>query len=218
MIVSTSERIVCRLLIGLACLMTLQASPVHAATKLYGLAFQRTYAYVDPRLGTVSLFEEIGLIATPTGTFTYDDVSNQVTSFIINSRISVPGSVLDITSDVRSILDSNQGCDLRCFVNSMSGSDWNFSSSGGMSVEFSIPLNSSVTAPLYVGDPPFGGFSFGGIFTATAIPESATWALFLVGLGAIGISLRSVRRENEPGNYGDRPSVPLLSALSKQSL
>lgn len=167
------------------------AAPASAAIVSYGLVFTQTYNTYDERLGDPRQF-----LGRPTGTFTFDTTTNQLIGYGVE-----PGFVISTSSpntlnaQALALFAAAGPCDLACFIASINGQSW--SNDGGSSqtrvtINFGAPLSGSisVTAP-----GPQRFYSFGGITSVSGpVPEPGTWALMLIGFGAVGISLRLRRR------------------------
>lgn len=86
-------------------------------------------------------------------------------------------------------------------LNGVAGTVTNVSVSS-MAVVFDVPLTSGVQTLIINGrlNPPsgVGNASFGGNITLAAVPEPATWALFILGFGAVGAGMR--RRSSQVRN------------------
>ena len=71
---------------------------------------------------------------------------------------------------------------------------------GTFTLNFSSAKTTVSLSDLYVryqsvyGGDEWGGSAVGEVVTSNAVPEPATWAMMIVGFGAIGSTLRSARR------------------------
>jgi len=65
-----------------------------------------------------------------------------------------------------------------------------------------VSINGSLlgAAPFAIGGTPITVNASAGVFTITAVPEAATWAMMIVGFGAIGFGLR--RRARTAVSFG----------------
>lgn len=162
------------------------AAPARAAPVVYGLSFVGTEFFVDPG------FEEVlnSVQRDFTGTFTFDPVTNQ----LIGIDAAFTGAGRSFTGTAVSLFNAAQPCNLQCFIGSLESGSFSYRYSGGSgSLTFGSPLSGTAFVPLTGGA---GRVQFsvnGAIQVNGAIPEPGTWALMLLGFGAIGASLRRRR-------------------------
>lgn len=185
--------------LALAC----SSTAVEAQIVQYGVVFDRTYFWADPRLGTLEQFPR-NWVNPDGGHFTFDTDTDQLLSF--NALVMHALSYRDangqmiLTPDpvstlVIQLFDAAGPCDLQCFIDTLNASTWSNDWSGVASLELAAPLNGSVDG-YYPYDHPFG-YGFGGNVRVTGpVPEPATWAMMLMGFGAIGYALRRNRRRS----------------------
>jgi hypothetical protein len=126
------------------------------------------------------------------GTFTFDTTTNQLLSFAVS-----PGypTVDPLTPQVLALFAAAGPCDLACFIGAVNGTTFTTSSPGRLVstvFDFGAPLNG--TAGVGTAQGPSRGFSLQGILRVTnAVPEPGTWAMMLLGFGAIGWAVRRQR-------------------------
>lgn len=173
----------------LAAVAALWVQPANATVLEYGLRFDGTLTY-DPAY----VVPPMGFHSPYTGTFRFDTATNLLEKF--NAYLGVP--VPDFTADINEMLGRHPGCDINCFITAINGSGWSFESGpSGPNAMGSVQLsftgggfNEFLSQAAYMGNPPYR-FRAGGTYIVTGlVPEPATWAMMLVGFGAIGWSIR----------------------------
>ena len=126
------------------------------------------------------------------GTFVFDTDANQLLSF--DYRPGYPTS-FNAEPQILALFNAAGPCDLECFIGALNGST--FTSTSTLTnnitttVAFGTPLNGQLVyqAPFNVG---FASLS-GSLQVTGPVPEPGTWALMLLGFGAIGWATRRQR-------------------------
>ena len=169
-------------------ILCVHAVPANAATRVGSVHFAQTTSYVDPRLGDVLPYA----LFYPEGSFSFDTVTNRVTSFVVDGPRQNFSQPLNLTDEVNQLLQSNHPCGFGCFVEAINQGSWSYYAFGNgyLDIAFSTPLTGSVGGQVYDGSPPYT-LNFGGtLLVTTPVPEPATWALMIVGFGLLGNAFR----------------------------
>jgi hypothetical protein len=191
-----SGRNAMRLAMLLAAASALWVQPASAATVVYGLAFDRTYTFINPDHGGVGI--TLG-VRNPSGTFSFDTATNQLLSFDVDPGFP-PDQ--DFSSQVLGLFAAAGPCDLLCFIGSIDGSAWHTTISDYVALYkttlyFGAPLDGQAIAKGGPAELPFDIADIGGTYRVNGpVPEPATWAMMLFGFLAVGALLR--RRKRQP--------------------
>lgn len=173
---------------GIALAVLSAANPAEAAIVAYG------FSNTSP-----SSYEQLRFNAAPSGTFRFNTDTNQLLGFSIDYGIPL-AYVYGNTSGPQSaealvlnLFRSASVCDLDCFIGVVNSSTYTSTSPGLFTVNFSAPLSGSITGTAPLMNAPY--FSAAGNLRVTgAIPELSTWAMMLMGFGAIGATMRRRQR------------------------
>lgn len=171
------------------------SAPASAGLVEYGVAFDTTFFSTDPRVGPLP----DSILHPPGGSFTFDTDTNQLLTFSANfgfpPTYPMPGEPYNPSPSplVVALFNAAGPCDLECFIGAVNDGTWSTFSYGQVNLTFGAPLNGSVTG-VFPGQN-FRPFSVGGDLRVTGpIPEPSTWAMMLMGFGAIGYSMRRRKR------------------------
>jgi len=175
-------------LLAVAATLCLTPQVAQAAVVDYGVDFVRTSVTFDPRGA------DPNFLSNPGGTFRFDTDTNQLLSFDVG--LGYPPSFNpagDFNAQVLNLFASAGPCDLACFIGALDGQSWStFSPGTGVftRLNFGAPLSGSVIDGVPSALPRFG-FSINGIVRVNGpVPEPGSWAMMLMGFGAIGWAMR----------------------------
>lgn len=173
----------------LAAAAALWVQPAYAVTVTHGLRFEGE-TYYDWRFTSYPGNLRLPII----GSFTFNIDDNRLEAFNF-SIVDYPTP--NFTSDINDMLARHPGCNVGCFVDALNGSAWSFDGrrndnpNGLIRLSFTgNGFNEVISKDIYTGGPPRDFGARGTFFAVTPVPEPVTWALMLVGFGAIGWSMR----------------------------